>query len=197
MSTEEIVQDFAFLHDDIEAILLFNPQEKIRDRERSDVYIILVAPHSSSKTLKEKIRETINLEENKYHVGLFGDLNLKLQHHIIEAHEIAWKQPDFSLSNFFATYRRRWNHHRTGVEEQKRYLLSRGGFIGLLYLIAYFFPSLAFLCIPLSFIVILFIGRKVVEEGRTVSEGQSTEQLMTKYMVFREDEAEYSYVFSS
>lgn len=189
------MQDFAFLQEDIEAILLFTPQEKVKYYKRSDTYIILVAPHSSSKLLKEKVRETINLEERTYHVGVFGDFNLKLQHSIIEAHEIAWKQPDFRLSRFFATYRRRWKDHRKSGQKLKWYLLSRGGFIGFIYLIAYFFPRFASVCAAVSVIVGLLVVRKVLKLtplkiGLLYNpEGKSREQLMTEYFVMRQEEA--------
>lgn len=195
MRKERIVQDFASLQKDIAAILLFNLEEKAKDHEQNNSYIILVAPNTSSKRLKREIRNTMNLREKPYHVGIFHDLHLKLQHHIIESHEVAWKQPEFRLSTFFDKHLRRWREHREDVDQLKHYLLTRLGFSGFFVLIAYIYPRLTSLCIPISFIVGLLVLRKVLKLASIglpySSEEKSLQQLMDENMLKSQ---EYTYM---
>lgn len=191
MRKERIVQDFAFLQKDINAILLFNLEEKPKDHDQNNSYVILVAPNTSSKRLKREIRNTLNLRENPYRVGIFQDLALKLQNRIIESHVVAWKQPEFRLSTFFDTHLRRWRGHGEDVEHLKQYLLTRLGFIGVLILIAFIYPRLTSLCLPISLIVGLLVLRKVLKLGKVgllyFSEGKSIQQLMDENMLKSRD----------
>lgn len=195
MRKERIVQDFASLQKDITAILLFNLEDIAKNREQNKSYIILVAPNTSSKRLKREIRNTINLREKPYSVGIFHDLNLKLQHHIIEKHEVAWKQPEFRLSKFFDKHLRSWREHREDVEHLKHYLLTRLGFSGFLIVIAFFYPRLTSLCIPISFIVGLLVLKKVFKLASIglpfSSKEKSLQQLMDENMLKSQ---EYKYM---
>ncbi len=99
---EKIREDFEFIKDDVEAVLLFGSIVKGESHNASDIDVCLVNPKNKNVLIK-----VFERHGGKYDVKIFEDLPLYIQIEIIKNHEVLIGD-DVELSYYFYKTRKIW-----------------------------------------------------------------------------------------
>lgn len=103
MLTTEIKEDFEFIKDEVNGVLLFGSAAKGELSTRSDIDIALVNPGTDKVLLKVFARLG-----GKYDVKIFEDLPLLIKMEIIKHHRVIFGD-EVKLSYYFYRFRKEWN----------------------------------------------------------------------------------------
>lgn len=103
MLTTEIKEDFEFIKDEVNGVLLFGSAAKGELSTRSDIDIALVNPGTDKVLLKVFARLG-----GKYDVKIFEDLPLLIKMEIIKHHRAIFGD-EVKLSYYFYRFRKEWN----------------------------------------------------------------------------------------
>jgi len=108
MDEKEIIKDFEFLKEDVEAIILFGSYARGEQTERSDIDICVVCGKR-----KEKIEEVWDKIlgsgiTEKYDVKIFKLLPIKMKMSVIREGKILYAKDEIELSYYFRIFRKIW-----------------------------------------------------------------------------------------
>lgn len=113
----KLQRQFAFLHKEVLAILLFGSHSLSQESPRSDIDICLVAPQKKPADLLRKVFQ--QMDTKGYDIYCFQELPLHLQKEVMENHKIIFVQDEGELQEYFYFYRKLW------AEQKHRHMLSR------------------------------------------------------------------------
>jgi hypothetical protein len=105
---EEIIKDFEFLKNDIEAIILFGSYARNEQTSKSDIDVCVVCGNKKEKIEEvwDKILESGITE--KYDVKIFELLPLKMKISIIKEGKVLYAKDEIELSFYFRFFRKIW-----------------------------------------------------------------------------------------
>jgi predicted nucleotidyltransferase len=102
MLTTELKQDFAFIKEEVQGVLLFGSAVKGELTRRSDIDIALVKPRT--KRVLQRVFKRIG---GKYDVKIFEELPLHIKMDVIKNHHIIFGDA-VELSYYFYRFRKEW-----------------------------------------------------------------------------------------
>jgi len=110
---ERIKEDFEFIKDEVEGVLLFGSHVAGKAGKRSDIDICLVSPENKRVLLKvfEKLGD-------KYDVKIFEELPLYIKIDVIKNHRTIFGD-EVELSYYFYTFRKEWRDVEHRIRENR------------------------------------------------------------------------------
>lgn len=115
--SEEMIKtlknDFEFLKNDVDGILLYGSHAKNSADEHSDIDICIIKPYS-----KDVLNRIFQKSGNKYDIKIFEDLPLYIQIGIIKDYIIIFGDEP-SISYYFYRFRKRWEDMRHRIQSNR------------------------------------------------------------------------------
>ncbi|RMF91741.1 MAG: nucleotidyltransferase domain-containing protein [Methanobacteriota archaeon] len=121
---EELKERFAFLKDDVLAILVFGSHARGEGAPSSDVDICIVAPESRPSEVLSKVYQ--NMDTKRLDVYCFSELPLHLKMDVIHHHKTLFVRDKPALYEHFYLYRKLW------ADEERRHRVTKEEILAML-----------------------------------------------------------------
>lgn len=110
----QVRRDFAFTlqNEAIKGVVLYGSHVTGDHTPRSDIDVCIVAPGQDLYRCHKYIYEHLERNVSSYDIRFFEELPLSIQGTIIESGVVVLAPDEGSLSEYFYTFRKRWEHEK-------------------------------------------------------------------------------------